>query len=95
MFKNKNKEEKRICGNCLLYNSKKQNCRVAVFHEGIEYHIPVEPLDKCFFENTEFSDGDASINHVEQIRWWVENPETGLPAESGVVKMEYPKDLLN
>ena len=42
----KKKEIEKICGNCLLYNSEKKECKVAVLVEGKEYHLPVAVRDK-------------------------------------------------
>lgn len=72
------------CKNCLLYNRKKSECRVAILVSGEEVHMPVFPEDNCHFE-------EMGIE-VEQVRWYVED-EKGNPAISGKVKIEYPKDF--
>jgi hypothetical protein len=69
------------CGNCLLYNSSKKECKTAILMEGQEVHIPVLPSDSCHME-------ELGIQ-IEQVRWWVED-EKGNPAEKGKVKIEYP-----
>lgn len=74
-----------ICKNCLLYNREKNECKVAILISGKKFHLPVSPDDKCHFDEMKIP--------VEQVRWWVEDPETGQPAEKGIVKMEYPENL--
>jgi len=76
------KHVEKICGNCLLYNEKKSECKAAILIEGKEYHMPVFPMDSCHMEELEIP--------IEQIRWWVED-EDGNPTENGKVKIEYPK----
>lgn len=84
MFKKKKKIEK-ICGNCLLYNHQKGECKVATFVEGMELHMPVFPNDKCHLE-------ELGIE-VKQVRWFVED-ENGKPTNgNGTVKIEYPIDF--
>lgn len=80
-MKNKHKI-KEICGNCLLYNPNKGECRVAVLVEGKEYHMPVLPQDKCHME-------ELGVE-IKQVRWWVED-NRGNPTENGIVKIEYPE----
>jgi hypothetical protein len=81
IFKKK-KKLKKVCGNCLLYNNKKKECKVAIILEGEEYHMPVHHDDKCHMDELNIP--------VEQVRWWVED-ENGKPTEGkGKVKMEYP-----
>ena len=78
----KKKPLEQICGNCLLYNREKGECKVAVLIEGAEYHMPVSPRDKCHMEELNIP--------VQQVRWWVED-ENGDPTNSnGTVKVEYP-----
>jgi len=81
------KKIKEICNNCRLYNREKCNCRLAIFHEGKEMHIPVDPQDECFFQEHELAE------EIKQIRFWCENPETGEPSKEGIVKVEIPTDL--
>lgn len=79
----KKKKEEPICGNCLLYNHEKGECKIAVLVEGKEYHMPVFPKDRCHMEEL-----GIEIKHV---RWWVED-EDGKPTEGdGTVKIEYPE----
>ena len=74
-----------ICNNCLLYDRTGGKCKVAVLVDGQEYHMPVDPGDKCHFD-------ELGIE-IKQVRWWVED-ENGSPTEQdGVVKMEYPADF--
>ena len=80
-----NKKVEKICNNCLLYNRDKKECKIAVLLDGEEHHMPVDPGDKCHFE-------ELGIE-VKQVRWWVED-ENGNPTDKdGVVKVEYPKEF--
>lgn len=86
-----NKKVEAICGNCVLYNGENSTCRLAILHEGKEWHIPVDPQDECFFEN-KFQSGEGFKDEVQQVRWWVEDKNTGKPTTGdGVVKIEYPE----
>ena len=76
------KKIKKVCGNCLLYNNLKGECKTAILVEGKEYHMPVFPNDSCHMEELGVP--------IEQVRWWVEDEE-GNPAGKGKVKIEYPK----
>lgn len=78
------KKIKEICGNCLLYNAEKGECKVAVLIEGKEYHMPVFPQDKCHLQELNIP--------VQQVRWWCED-DKGNPAETGTVKVEYPAEF--
>ena len=79
------KEIKKICGNCLLYDPEKQQCKVAVLIEGKTFHMPVSVEDKCHMEELDIP--------IQQVRWWVED-ENGVPTSGkGVVKMEYPENF--
>jgi hypothetical protein len=93
----KKKKKEQNCGNCMLYNHEKGVCRITVLYAGEQIHIPVDPQDKCFFENQYLpadSSGktDKAIDHVKQIRFWVEDPNTGEKTEKGIVKVELPGD---
>ncbi len=95
-----------ICNNCRLFDPHKGECKVSILHEGKSVHLPVSPEDKCFFE-TEFTAKQPRFNddgryignkqvkfktEVKQVRWWVEDPDTGEPTKGdGVVKIEYPE----
>ena len=71
------------CKNCLLYDRRRGQCKVAILIGGKEYHLPVFPDDDCHM--------DALGIPVQQVRWWVEDPKTGKPTTGdGVVKIEYP-----
>ena len=79
----KKKEPEKICGNCLVYNHEKQQCKVAVLIEGKDYYMPVSPKDKCHMDELGIP--------VQQVRWWVED-EKGTPTKgNGTVKIEYPE----
>jgi hypothetical protein len=80
MFKKKTVEK--ICGNCLLYNHEKKECKVAVLIEGKEYHLPVFHNDKCHLEQLNIP--------VEQVRWWTEDSNGNKTEGNGTVKVEYP-----
>ena len=74
------------CKNCLLYDGKKGQCKVAILVDGKEYHMPVFPEDYCHM--------DALNIPIQQVRWWVEDPDTGKPTDkNGTVKIEYPKEF--
>lgn len=93
--KKRKKKVEPICGNCVLYNQENSTCKLAILHEGKEWHIPVDPTDSCFFEE-EFPDKEGGmftpLDEVKQVRWFVEDPETGKPTKGdGVVKIEYPE----
>jgi hypothetical protein len=79
----KKKKIEEICGNCLLFDCIKDQCKIAVLVNGQEVHMPVQPKDKCHFD-------ELGIK-VEQVRWWVED-EKGKPTQgTGTVKIEYPE----
>ena len=76
------KPVEQVCGNCLLYNPEKKECKVAVLIEGKEMHMPVAPRDKCHMEQLNIP--------VQQVRWWVEDDSGNPTGGNGTVKMEYP-----
>lgn len=78
------KKIEEICGNCLLYNHQKGECKVAILVEGQEYHMPVSPKDKCHLQELGIP--------IKQVRWYVED-DNGMPASNGKVKIEYPEDF--
>lgn len=72
------------CGNCLLYRKSSGTCGVAVLMDGKKYHMPVDPEDNCHMDELGIA--------VQQVRWWVEDPETGEKTDkNGIVKIEYPE----
>jgi len=82
----KQKSIEPLCKNCLLYNREKGNCKVAILVDGKQYHLPVFPDDHCHMDELGIP--------VQQVRWWVEDPNTGMPTQgSGVVKIEYPEEF--
>ena len=98
MFGKKKKEQ--VCGTCRLYNHKKGTCRIAVLYAGEQIYVPVDPVDKCFYENQylpvkKSGETDPVLDHIKQVRFWVEDPGTGKPAKEGVVKVELPKEDFN
>lgn len=78
----KKKPLEKNCGNCLLYNNTKGECRVAILIEGQEHHMPVFPQDKCHMDELNIP--------VQQVRWWVEDNDGNPTKGNGTVKMEYP-----
>lgn len=71
------------CGNCLLYRRDKGDCGVAVLVGGETLHMPVDAEDNCHM--------DELGVEVKQVRWWVEDRETGEQTDKdGTVKIEYP-----
>ena len=87
------KQIKHICGNCMLYDNTKKECKVVILHEGEKHHLPVTPPDECFFEG-QFKDKNGDkflpVEDLKQVRFWVENPDE---KGHGKVKIEYPKEL--
>lgn len=74
------------CKNCLLYNREKGLCKVAILMNGEQHHLPVFPEDNCHMDELGIP--------VEQVRWFVTDPETGSPTDgNGVVKIEYPENF--
>jgi hypothetical protein len=71
------------CGNCLLYKKEKKECGVAILLDGQTIHMPVDAADNCHMD-------ELGIE-VNQVRWWVEDKETGEKTDKdGTVKIEYP-----
>lgn len=81
----KKKQIEKICGNCLLYNHEKKECKVAVLIEGQEFHMPVLPRDKCHLDELNIP--------VNQVRWWVEDENGNKVDGNGIVKVEYPAEF--
>lgn len=79
------KKNKKTCGNCLLYNHDKKECRVAILIEGTEYHMPVSPKDNCHMDELNIP--------VNQVRWWVEDEDGNPTTQNGTVKIEYPENF--
>lgn len=79
----KKKSVEPVCGNCLLFDGGRMQCKVAILVEGREYHMPVSPKDRCHMDELGVP--------VQQVRWWVED-EKGQPTTgNGQVKIEYPE----
>lgn len=72
--------QEKKCKNCLLYDKKKEQCKVAVLIGGKETHLPVFPEDNCHFIELGIS--------AEQVRWFEEDVNG-----KKVVKMEYPDNF--
>lgn len=69
------------CKNCLLFNKKKLECKVAILVQGQQIHMPVSPEDLCHME-------ELGIE-VEQVRWIEEKDKD----EKTYVKIEYPNNF--
>lgn len=85
--KEKNTEIEHKCKNCLLYNQKENNCKVAILINGEEFHMPVSPQDNCHME-------ELGIE-VNEVKWWAVDPQTGQKSEDGkgIIKIEYPENF--
>jgi hypothetical protein len=97
MFWKKSKKSKRIkecCGNCLLFNKEKSECRVVILHEGQKYNVPVDPSDSCFFGNKFVSNNEefTMTEEIKEIKMWVEDKDGKRTDGNGIVKIEYPKN---
>lgn len=96
-----------ICKNCALYDKKNKLCNVIVLIDGEKQKIPTNPNEYCFFEIPIIIEKEIIINNklekiketyipaddIKQIRFWTED-EKGNPAEKGIVKIEYPNDII-
>ncbi|RDJ35347.1 MAG: hypothetical protein DWQ19_11065 [Crenarchaeota archaeon] len=80
----KKKPIERKCKNCRLYNMEEKYCRVVVLHNGERINPPTDPEDYCIFEQEDIAE------EIKEVKWWVEDPETGEKCKEGVVKVEYP-----
>lgn len=91
------KKIEKICANCRLFNEKTNECSIVIIHEGEKIHLPVDPKDSCFFEETYFDpitkEKTNLISDVQQIKIWVENEDGEKTDKNGKVKIEYPVDL--
>jgi hypothetical protein len=103
-----NKEIERICGNCKLFNPNRNECSVVVLIEGHRYKLPVDPEDKCFYEQEYFDPTMKAkqdfADDIKEVKFWVENEKgekvTGRKwwqfwrkKENSIVKFEYPEDF--
>ena len=92
--KKKEKNIEQVCGNCKLYDPSKGVCRIVVLNEGQKDNIPVEPQDRCFFDDIYFdpvSHEKANLlDQVKQVRFWVEGKDGKKTDGNGTVKVEYP-----
>lgn len=89
----KKKKVEPLCKNCRLYDAHRGECRVVILLGGRRVNLPVDPNDRCFFEQT-YTDPKTgqkeTFNEVKQVRFWVED-EKGQPTDgNGKVKIEYP-----
>lgn len=79
------KNIEKICNNCLLFNRSNSTCKVSILLDGKEYHMPVDPGDKCHMD-------EIGIE-IKQVRWWVEDEEGKPTDKNGKVKIEYPEEF--
>lgn len=105
MKKKKNNPKKqrgpiaKICKNCLIYDGKKGICKATILMEGERINLPMYPNDPCFFEEEiiiKDENGkslDRFTPQIQQVKWWVEDVNTGKKADKGVVKVEYPSNF--
>ena len=92
----KKKPVERICKNCRLFNPVEQLCMVAILHEGEKIHLPVLPQDTCFFEQEYFNpitNEKEDFNHINEIKFWVENEKGEKIDGKGKIVMEAPESL--
>ncbi len=71
------------CKNCLLADREKNICKVAIIINDEKFNLPIFPDDNCHMDELGIP--------VQQVRWYVEDPITGEPAQNGIVKFEYPE----
>lgn len=82
--KRRTKRIEPICRNCRLFDEPNELCKVTILLGGERFNLPVSPEDHCHMDELGIP--------VEQVRWWVEDPQTGKPTRGdGVVKIEYPE----
>ncbi len=93
----KKKKIEPICRNCRLFNPESSFCDVKILYKGEKINLPVDPEDKCFYEQEFFYENnkgnlESFKPEVQQVRWWTEDPVTGeKTAGDGRVKIEYPE----
>lgn len=91
----RNKAIEKICGNCKLFNPQKLVCQVVVLHEGERVHIPVDPEDSCFFEQSLFDpisqERQDFVDDLKEVKFWVEDDKGNKTNKDGTVKIEYPE----
>lgn len=91
----KKKKHDKKCKNCSLFNPEQNLCGVTIImRNGDKVNLPVYANDECFFEQ-EFiaktpSGPEKFKPQVEQVKLWVEDPQTGEKTDHGKVKIEYP-----
>lgn len=69
-----------------MFNRQNETCSVAILIEGKKHHMPVSAEDNCHMDELGIP--------VEQVRWWIEDPNTGEQiSKNGVVKIEYPDNF--
>lgn len=89
------KKIKEVCGNCKLFDPSGGVCRIVVLHEGSRVNVPVDPTEKCFFDQTYFDpvekENVSLLDWVKQARFWVEDEKGQKTDKNGTVKIEYPE----
>jgi len=89
----KNKEIKKICKNCRLFDEKNKECSIIVLYEGKKTRIPVDAEDSCFFEENYFEPNNSEetfSKEIKEVKFWVENEKGEKTNKNGIVKIEYP-----
>ena len=90
-------KKKLTCQYCKLFNPQDNLCGVVILHEGEKINLSVNPKDECVFEqefkavNEETSNIERFKIDLQEIKMWVEDPETGEKCKNGIVKIEYPE----
>lgn len=89
------KQVEQVCGNCKLYDPQRGVCRIVVLHEGSRVNVPVDPADKCFFDQTYFDpvsqEETSLLDQVKEVKFWVEDEKGKKTGGDGTVKVEYPE----
>lgn len=91
----KKKQIERICGNCRLWDEAKAQCSIVVIHEGERIYVPMDATDPCLYEMEYFDPNTKAIEtfaeHIDQVKFWVEDEKGEKTDGNGTVKIEYPK----
>lgn len=63
-----------ICKNCKIFIPEKSQCGVTIIHEGQYIKMPVDPNDRCFFENKWFNpitkETEEFNEEIKELRVW-------------------------
>lgn len=81
------KKIKPICKNCKLFLPQENLCGIVVLHEGKHIRLPVEPEDRCFYEEEWFNpitqETENFNDDVKELRMW---------EDDGKVRFEEPAE---